>query len=166
MKVITSKIKPKPGQESVWDYPRPPRLAESDAHITIIFNNEILADTKNSKRILETSHPPVYYLPPEDIAMKYLKKVSGKSYCEWKGVASYYSVEVGDKILEKIAWYYPDPMSDYSLIKNHIAFYAAPMDQCRVNGEIVKPQPGGFYGGWITSNIVGPFKGNPGSFLW
>ena len=108
--------------------------------------------------------------PIQNVSLKQvilrIKKIHGKSYCEWKGVASYYSVEVGDKILEKTAWYYPDPISVYSLIKNHIAFYAGPMDQCLVNGEIVKPQPGGFYGGWITNNIVGPFKGNPGSLLW
>jgi uncharacterized protein (DUF427 family) len=166
MKNITTRIKPKPGQESVWDYPRPPRLEKTDANISIIFNNQKLAETTNSIRILETSHPPVYYIPPDDIAMEFLKKAPGKSYCEWKGTALYYSVEIGDKILNKVAWYYPDPVSDYLLLKDHIAFYAGPMDKCLVNGEIVKAQPGDFYGGWITSNIVGPFKGNPGSFLW
>jgi uncharacterized protein (DUF427 family) len=166
MQVFTNRIKPKPGQESVWDYPRPPRLEETDARIQIFFNNEIVADSQRAKRILETSHPPVYYIPPEDIVMKYLRKAPGNSYCEWKGIASYYTLKVGNKKADKVAWYYPDPVADYAILKDHVAFYAGPMDQCLVNGEIVQPQPGGFYGGWITKNIVGPFKGNPGSMFW
>lgn len=159
-------VKLKSGQESVWHYPRPPRLETTDARIIIIFNNETIADTKNSKRILETSHPPVYYLPPEDIALKYLIKAEGVSFCEWKGYAFYYSLLVGDKVAEKVAWYYTDPSPEYSAIKDHVAFYAGPMDKCLVNGEIVRPQPGEFYGGWITDNIVGPFKGETGTWFW
>jgi uncharacterized protein (DUF427 family) len=166
MKRVLNRIKPKPGQESVWQYPRPPRLEKTDARIIIIFNNKTIVDTINSKRILETSHPPVYYIPPEDIALNYLIKAEGVSFCEWKGYAFYYSLKVGDKVAEKVAWYYTDPSPEYSAIKNHVAFYAGPMDTCLVNGEIVRPQPGEFYGGWITDNIVGPFKGETGTWLW
>jgi uncharacterized protein (DUF427 family) len=166
MKTNINRITPGPGQESVWDYPRPPRMEKTNAHLIIIFNSETIADTKNAYRILETSHPPVYYIPPEDIRMDYLKKVSGKSFCEWKGAASYYSLAVDNRVAEKVAWYYPNPANEYRELKNHVAFYPAPMDRCAVNDEIVKPQPGGFYGGWITENIVGPFKGDPGTMLW
>ena len=116
MRLITNRITPEPGQESVWDYPRPPRLEKTDAQIRIIFNDKIIVDTNRSKRILETSHPPVYYLPHEDVEMTFLKKVKGTTYCEWKGVASYYSLKVGDKIAEKVAWYYQDPLPDYALL--------------------------------------------------
>ena len=163
---IATKIKPKPGQESVWDYPRPPKIERTDVHIIVRFNEQIIADTRKAIRILETSHPPVYYLPPDDIRMQYLKRTGGSSYCEWKGMAAYYSLDVGGKTAEKVAWYYPDPVTEYLLLKDHVAFYAAPMDSCTVNGEIVKPQPGGFYGGWVTKDVVGPFKGGPGSMWW
>lgn len=161
-----NKIEPKAGQESVWNYPRPPRLEATDAHIVIIFNDEIIADSFRSKRILETSHPPVYYIPPEDVKTKYLKKAPGLSLCEWKGRAAYYTLKVGNKTAEKVAWYYADPFPAYADIRDHIAFYASPMDKCLVNDEVVQPQPGDFYGGWITKNIVGPFKGKPGTMLW
>jgi uncharacterized protein (DUF427 family) len=164
--IIKEKIKPKPGQESVWDYPRPPRLEKSEAHIQIIFNNVIIVDTFNSYRVLETSHPPVYYIPPENIRMNYLQSSIGNSFCEWKGLAHYYSIEVDGKKAEKVAWYYPDPNQDFKDISNYVAFYPAAMDACYVNGEKVQPQPGDFYGGWITSNIVGPFKGDPGTMFW
>ena len=160
------KIQPKPGQESVWDYPRPPRLEASPKPIQIVFNNLTIADTEGSYRVLETSHPPVYYLPPKDIKMEYLIPASGQSFCEWKGVAKYYTLVVGEKKVEKVAWYYPQPTPAFEAIKDYIAFYAAPMDGCYVDGEKVTPQPGGFYGGWITTDIVGPFKGEAGSWGW
>lgn len=160
------RIEPAPGQESVWDYPRPPRLEDTSKHIQIVFNSEIIADTNRAKRVLETSHPPVYYIPPEDIKMEYLIKASGASFCEWKGYAGYYTVKVGEKTLEKVAWFYGDPTPTFAGIKDHIAFYAGPMDACYVDGEKVEPQPGGFYGGWITKDIVGPFKGGPGTWGW
>jgi len=166
MKGIKYKIKPKPGQESVWDYPRPPAWQKTDARIIITYNKEKIADTIKARRILETSHPPVYYIPPEDIEMRYLTKAPGQSYCEWKGSALYYSLQVGDRFAGKVAWYYPNPTADYSVIKDHVAFYAGPLDQCTVNSEIVRPQPGGFYGGWITDNVVGPFKGESGTMFW
>ena len=160
------KVQPKPGQESVWDYPRPPRLEASPKPIQIVFNNLTIADTESSYRVLETSHPPVYYLPPKDIKMEYLIPASGQSFCEWKGVAKYYTLVVGDKKVEKVAWYYPQPTPAFEAIKDYIAFYAAPMDGCYVDGEKVTPQPGGFYGGWITNDIVGPFKGEAGTWGW
>lgn len=155
-----------PGQESVWDYPRPPRLELCPKPIRILCNGVAIAKTTGAYRVLETSHPPVYYLPPADIVQQYLTPAPGKSFCEWKGIAHYYTVTVGDKTLPKVAWYYPDPTPAFAEIKNYVAFYAAPMDACYVDEELVIPQPGGFYGGWITPDIVGPFKGEPGSFGW
>lgn len=160
------RVQPGPGQESVWDYPRPPRLEDFHGHIRVIFNGKVIADTQKAKRVLETSHPPVYYIPPEDIAMEYLEKSSGASFCEWKGQALYYSVVVGQYRADKVAWYYPDPTEPFSAIRDYVAFYAGPMDACMVDDEQVVTQPGGFYGGWITSKIVGPFKGQPGTGNW
>ena len=159
-------VEPGLGQESVWDYPRPPRLEPTDKHIQIIFNGVAIADTYHAYRVLETSHPPVYYLPPADIKMEYLKPGVDASWCEWKGPANYYTLTVGDKQVRNVAWYYPKPTPSFAPIKNYVAFYAAPMDACLVNGEVATPQPGHFYGGWITSDIVGPFKGEPGTMGW
>jgi uncharacterized protein (DUF427 family) len=153
-------------KESVWDYPRPPRLESTSRHLQIIFNNVAIADTRNAYRVLETSHPPVYYLPPGDLQMDYLFTTPGSSFCEWKGIASYYSLQVGDRRLERIAWYYLDPSPTFAPIKDYVAFYAGPMDACYVDDEKVIPQPGGFYGGWITSDLEGPFKGSPGTLGW
>lgn len=159
-------IQPAPGQESVWDYPRPPRLEPTAKHIQIIFNGVMIADTHQAYRVLETSHPPVYYLPPADIQMVYLTPGSGSSWCEWKGPARYYTLTIGPKQAKNVAWYYPHPTPHFTAIKNYVAFYAAPMDACLVDGEKVRPQPGQFYGGWITHDIVGPFKGEPGTMGW
>ena len=161
-----NRIKPGPGQESVWDYPRPPRLEDTKRHIKIESGNETIVDTKRAKRVLETSHPPVYYLPPEDIRMEYLTMVPGTSFCEWKGLASYYDLSVGDRTVSRAAWYYPDPTDAYRDLKDYIAFYPSKMDRCLVDGEVVRAQAGDFYGGWITSDIVGPFKGEPGTGFW
>ena len=160
-------IKPKPvklasGQESVWDYPRPPILEPTNKQIKVIFNGELLANTRSAIRVLETSHPPVYYIPSEDIRMEYLTPSKGSSWCEWKGKASYYNIRIGDKISEKGAWTYPKPTPYFEPFKDHLAFYAWAMDQCFVDGELVRPQPGKFYGGWITAEIVGPYKGDLG----
>ncbi|MEM9926103.1 MAG: DUF427 domain-containing protein [Cyanobacteria bacterium P01_D01_bin.50] len=159
-------IEPKPGQESVWDYPRPPRLEDTDKHIQIIFNGETIVDTNRAKRMLETSHPPTYYIPPEDIKMEYFIQTPQSSFCEWKGRASYYTIKVGDKKAENAAWFYTNPSVAFVSLKDYLAFYAPLMDACYVNGEKVEPQPGNLYGGWITSDIVGPFKGIPGSWGW
>lgn len=159
-------IPPKPGQESVWDYPRPPRLELSSKHISIIFNGVMIVDSHRTQRVLETSHPPVYYIPPEDIKMEYLILTAKKSFCEWKGMANYYTIRVGEKEIIDVGWSYLNPNPAFIDIKNYIAFYPDNMDICSVNGEKVQPQPGNFYGGWITSDIVGPFKGIPGSWGW
>lgn len=160
------RIEPGPGQESVWDYPRPPRLEDVSKHIKIIFNGEIIADTHHAKRVLETSHPPGYYIPPEDIKMEYLSPTPRSSFCEWKGSAGYYTVTVKEKQAPNCAWFYASPTPEFEGITNYVAFYPEMMDICYVDGEEVQPQPGGFYGGWITSDIVGPFKGIPGSWGW
>ncbi len=159
-------IPPEPGQESVWDYPRPPRLEPTSKTIQIVVQDVIIADTSRAQRVLETSHPPVYYIPPEDIRQDCLVKMPQTTYCEWKGRGAYYSVVVGDRQLINVAWYYPEPTPAFAAIQNYVAFYAAPMDACYVDGEKVTPQPGNFYGGWITSDIVGPFKGIEGSWGW
>ena len=160
------RIDPQEGQESVWDYPRPPRLERSPKQIQVVFNGITIADSHNTYRVLETSHPPVYYIPPEDIQLEYLKSTTPqRSFCEWKGLANYYTVIVQDKQAVNAAWYYAQPSSTFAAIKNYVAFYASKMDACYVDGEL-QSQPGDFYGGWITSDIVGPFKGEAGSWGW
>jgi uncharacterized protein (DUF427 family) len=160
------RIQPEAGQESVWDYPRPPRLEPTPRHIVVIFNGEVIAETRRAMRVLETSHPPVYYIPPDDIQMQYLQPTDRTTFCEWKGSASYYTVQVGDRTAKNAAWYYPNPTPPFAALKDHVAFYPAEMDVCYVDGERVTPQPGRFYGGWITADIVGPFKGEKGSMGW
>lgn len=160
------RIQPGPGQESVWDYPRPPRLEKTRRHIEVAFGGVTVADTRRAWRVLETSHAPVYYIPPEDIRMEHLERALGASFCEWKGQAVYYTVTVGDRKAERAAWSYPDPTPAFAVIKDHIAFYPGLMDACYVDSELVTPQPGGFYGGWVTGDIVGPFKGEPGTHGW
>ena len=131
---------PGPGQESVWDYPRPPRLEKSDKQVKVVFNGETIAETHNAKRVLETSHPPVYYIPPEDVKMKFLEQEPGSSYCEWKGQAHYYRLTVGDRTGTKAAWSYASPNSKFKAIKDHIAFYPHKMDACYIDDEQVKSQ--------------------------
>jgi uncharacterized protein (DUF427 family) len=160
------RIEPGPGQESVWDYPRPPRLEDSTKHIQVVFNGEVIADTRRAKRVLETSHPPVYYIPPEDIRPEYLKPAGGQSWCEWKGPARYYSVQVAGQEAARAAWYYPQPTPGFESLQNYVAFYPGRMEACYVDGEQVQAQAGDFYGGWITADIVGPFKGGPGTLGW
>ena len=159
-------IEPQPGQESVWNYPRPPLLEKSHHRIKVVFNQIVIADSHNTYRVLETSHPPVYYIPPEDIKLEYLQSTSQRSFCEWKGYAGYYNVTVGDKQAVNAAWYYAQPSPEFAPIKNYVAFYPSKMDACYVNDELVRSQSGDFYGGWITSNIVGPFKGGTGTWGW
>jgi uncharacterized protein (DUF427 family) len=160
------RIEPKEGQESVWDYPRPPKLESTTKHLKIIFGGVTIAETNRSFRVLETSHPPVYYFPPEDVKLKLLQKVSGSSFCEWKGSASYYSIEINGKRSDNAAWFYANPNAAFAQIKNYIAFYPSKMDACFVNDELVQSQEGDFYGGWITSEIIGPFKGAAGTWGW
>ncbi len=160
------RIEPREGQESVWDYPRPPRVEDTDKHIEVFFNDILIADSTDVKRVLETSSPPVYYIPTKDIEMKYFLKSERHSFCEWKGAASYYSIKVHDKTVHDAAWYYPNPTPSFESIRDYVAIYAENMDTCFVDGEIVQSQAGNFYGGWITSDIVGPFKGETGTEGW
>ncbi|MBD3236586.1 MAG: DUF427 domain-containing protein [Candidatus Eisenbacteria bacterium] len=163
---MPQKIPPREGQESVWDYPRPPRLERTGKPVRVVFAGVTIAESQAALRILETSHPPVYYIPPHDVRSEHLAPAAGRSFCEWKGEARYYDVRVAARIAERAAWSYPDPVVEYAALRDHIAFYAHLMDACYVDGERVRPQPGGVYGGWITSDIAGPFKGEPGSAGW
>jgi uncharacterized protein (DUF427 family) len=164
--VQRTRVEPGPGQESVWDYPRPPRLERCRKRIRITFNRVEIVDTTRAWRVLETSHPPVYYIPRGEIREGCLRENRRTSYCEWKGAARYLDVRVGDRSAEASAWYYPEPNADFEPVRDHVAFYPDAMDRCSVDGEVVRPQPGGFYGGWITSDIVGPSKGDPGTEHW
>jgi len=153
--------------ESVWDYPRPPRLERTPRRIRVAFGGETIADSRRAHRVLETSHPPVYYVPVEDVVPGVLEpSVAGTSSCEWKGSATYYDVVVGGRRARKAAWTYLEPSPGFEAIKDAVAFYPALMGECRVDDEAAQPQPGGFYGGWVTSDLVGPFKGAPGTSGW
>jgi len=155
-----------PGQESVWDFPRPAVAEPTGARVRIEHRGRIIADTRAAIRTLETSHPPSYYIPRGDIAPDTLRRAEGSSFCEWKGAATYWDVLVGEFVLPRVGWSYASPTPTFVALRDHVAFYAAPFDRCSVDGETVTPQPGGFYGGWITSRVVGPFKGIPGSIGW
>lgn len=155
-----------PGQRSVWDFPRPAIAEPCAAHIRIKHRGVIVAETRNAICTYETSHPPSYYIPPQDIAPGLLRRASGSSYCEWKGAASYWDVIIGDEVLQRVGWSYASPTASFAILRDHIAFYAGPFDKCTVDGETVIPQPGAFYGGWITSGFAGPFKGGPGTMGW
>jgi len=150
----------------VWGYPRPPRLEEFTGSITVELGGRTVASTDRGWRVLETSHPPTYYLPCTSFADGVLRRTDGKSWCEWKGQASYYDLVTQTRVAPRAAWTYRQPSPDFGPIAGAIAVMAAAVDRCTVNGEQVIPQPGGFYGGWITSWIVGPFKGIPGSMGW
>ncbi|MGX7729827.1 DUF427 domain-containing protein [Rhodococcus sp. 2H158] len=155
-----------PGQESVWDYPRPPVVRRSDELVEVWFGGQLVARTRNPLRLLETSHPPTYYLPRTCFAEGVLRPVPGSTVCEWKGRADYFDVVAGGHVAERAAWHYPRPVAGYEALVGHVAVMPGPMDGCFVDGERVRPQAGGFYGGWITDRVVGPFKGGPGSRYW
>lgn len=157
---------PGPGQESVWDYPRPPRLEPVSQRLRVVFADEVIAETRHGLRVLETSHPPVYYFPPDDVRQEFVERSTRTSGCEWKGLAVYAHVVVGERRAAFAAWGYPEPLAPYEALRDHLAFYAGKMDACYVGDERVRPQPGDFYGGWITDAIVGPFKGGPGTWGW
>ncbi|TRD12774.1 DUF427 domain-containing protein [Erythrobacter insulae] len=155
-----------PGQESVWDYPRPAICEPTPRRIQIIHNNIVLADSTQAWRTLETSHPPTYYIPPADVRLECLEPNAKRSLCEWKGQARYWDVVMDSGRLAGAAWSYPAPTPSFAGIKDHLAFYPDPFDQCLVDGEVITPQPGQFYGGWISQYEAGPFKGGPGSRFW
>jgi len=160
------RVEPAAGQESVWDYPRPPRVETSTERVVITLGDEVVADTTDAVRVLETSHPPVYYLPRSAFAEGSLFEAAGSSFCEFKGSAKYLSIRTADVTAPRAAWYYPSPSPGFEALVDRVAVYPGAMDHCEVDGETVQPQSGGFYGGWITSRVVGPFKGEPGTQGW
>ena len=159
-------IPPGPGQESVWDYPRPPRVEKSTEQVEVVLAAETIAVTLASYRVLETSHPPVYYLPPDSVFPGVLRLSGRTSFCEFKGTAHYLNATHKGKASPEAAWTYLDPSPGYEMLAGFVAFYPARVDLCVVGLEPVQAQEGGFYGGWITSNVVGPFKGGPGTEGW
>jgi uncharacterized protein (DUF427 family) len=152
--------------ENVWDYPRPPRLEPVADAIRVVVDGVTVADSTHTWRVLETSHPPTYYIPTDDIRMDLVSAGRGRSVCEWKGRASYHTMTVGDRVIEDVAWSYPQPLPGYEAIAGHLAFYPDRVDEAWVGAERASAQDGGFYGGWITSRLRGPFKGAPGTLGW
>jgi uncharacterized protein (DUF427 family) len=164
--MAVTRIDPGPGQTSVWDYPRPPAISPDERRVVVTFAGETIADTRRAIRILETSHPPTWYLPLVDVRRAFLRAGMGGSFCEWKGRAAYFDVVVGAAEALDAAWHYPEPSARFAILADHVALYAGRVDRVTVDGELVRPQPGGFYGGWITDDVVGPFKGEPGTAGW
>jgi uncharacterized protein (DUF427 family) len=155
-----------PGQESVWDYPRPPVAVPDHRLVVVEFAGVEVARTDRAIRVLETSHPPGFYLPPADVRLDLLFDEPGTSVCEWKGTARYHGIRVGDLVANRAVWSYPEPRPGFESIAGFLAFYPGRVDRCLVGGLVVTPQAGGFYGGWITPEVVGPFKGDPGTAGW
>ena len=164
MKVVPDPVGP--GQESVWSCPRPAVARPCRRLLEIVHRGIVVERTRRGVRTLETSHPPGYYFPREDVAMSLLRPSPQRSVCEWKGRAVYFDVVVENETLANAAWSYPDPTAAFESLRDHIAFYPAPFEVCSIDGERVRPQSGGFYGGWITSHVAGPFKGAPGTMGW
>ncbi len=150
----------------MWDYPRPPRVEDSGRRVRVVVGGATVVDTRRSKRVLETSSPPVYYVPMSGVDMAYLRPATGTTFCEWKGTAAYFDVVVGERASRRAAWAYPEPSPGYEALRGHVAFYPGRVDACYVDDERVRPQPGQYYGGWVTDEIVGPFKGEPGTEGW
>ena len=153
-------------KESVWTYPRPPALEPTAKRLEVWHAGACIASTVAGFRVLETSHPPVYYFPPDDVVMEHLRAAPGRSFCEWKGQAAYFDVVVGDAVAAKAAFTYRGPTPRFGPIDGYLAFYASRVDRCLVGGTEVEPQPGDFYAGWITPELEGPFKGGPGTMGW
>ena len=156
----------RPGQESVWDYPRPPRVESTTQRVVITLGGVTIADTTDAVRVLETSHPPVYYLPRSAFIAGSLEPAEGTSFCEFKGVAGYLTVRGGTVVAQSAGWFYPRPTAGFEALVDRVAVYPGAMQSCEIDGERVIAQAGDFYGGWITSRIVGPFKGEPGTLGW
>jgi uncharacterized protein (DUF427 family) len=155
-----------PGQESVWDYPRPPRVSRSDREVVVVVGGVEVCRTRRALRVLETSHPPNWYLPADDWLPGALRPAQGSSFCEFKGTASYLDVAGGDRVEAAAAWTYRTPAPGYESLRDAVAVYPGRTDRCTVDGAVVLPQEGIFYGGWITRDVVGPFKGPPGTRGW
>ncbi|MBA2408356.1 MAG: DUF427 domain-containing protein [Gammaproteobacteria bacterium] len=158
-------IAPQPGQESVWDYPRPPRIERDTREVVVRVGETVIARSNRSLRVLETASPPTFYLPPQDPHAEFLTPSAGGSHCEWKGEARYWSVVIAEQRLESIAWSYPHPLPGFESLAGYCSFYPARIE-CYVDSARVQPQPGRFYGGWVTPELVGPFKGEPGTEGW
>ena len=156
---------PREGQTSVWDFPRPPQLVRDTRDIEIHWGKTLIAKTRNAWTVRETSHPPSFYLPMVDVNKTLLRAAGGGSFCEWKGPALYWDLLDGERCLPGVAWSYPQPLAGAEPLADCMAFYAHHLD-CKVDGAQVVPQSGGFYGGWITPELAGPFKGEPGSSGW
>lgn len=159
-------VEPGPGQQSVWDYPRPPRIESVGKRVRVIFDGKVIADSVAASRVCETASPPTYYVPPADVDMDWLRPVTRSSLCEWKGEAAYFDVQVDARVAAAAAWCYPKPYAEFAAIAGWISFMPRAMDACYVGDAEVVPQPGMFYGGWITPELTGPFKGAPGSGHW
>ncbi|WP_329019174.1 DUF427 domain-containing protein [Streptomyces sp. NBC_01601] len=157
---------PPPRTESVWDYPRPPAIRSDSRRVRVEWAGTKVADTRRALRVLEISHPPVFYLPPEDVRTDLLLPAQGSTWCEWKGRAVYWDLAIGPDVRMRAAWSYPDPTAGYERLTDHFAFYPTRVDRCTVDGEVVRAQEGDFYGGWVTAEIEGPLKGGPGTALW
>jgi uncharacterized protein (DUF427 family) len=155
-----------PGQESVWDYPRPPSAEVTPRRVVVEVGGRVVADTTRAVRVCETSHPPVYYVPREDVAPGVLEQARGSSFCEWKGAATYWDVVVDGRRLPSAGWSYERPTPGYEHLRGAVAFYPSRVERATVDGEQVRAQAGDFYGGWITDEVVGPFKGEPGTLGW
>jgi uncharacterized protein (DUF427 family) len=161
------RIEPGPGQESVWDYPRPPRVEAVPERIRVVAGGVEIASSTAALRVVETAGAPVYYVPPADVRRDLLVPNDRATTCEWKGDARYWAIRVsGDRDRPSAAWSYPEPLPGFESIRDHLAFYAWAVDEAWVGDELATPQPGHFYGGWMTSRIVGPVKGEPGSSGW
>ncbi len=159
-------IEPAAGQESVWDYPRPPKCVGDQRNVRVLASKGVvIADSLSAVRVLETASPPTFYVPREDVNNEFLVLGSGSSYCEWKGRATYWSVKTDNEFIQNAAWSYESPSQRFRDITGFVSFYPAKLE-CLVDRERVRPQPGGFYGGWVTDEIAGPFKGEPGTSGW
>jgi uncharacterized protein (DUF427 family) len=166
-----SKIEvPGPGQESVWDYPRPPEVRQAEGPLKVVFAGDVVAQTSRGLKVVETAGAPVYHFPPEDVRTELLKPIPGSSFCEWKGEARYFDLVVRGQKADKAVYCYPDPLDDlgqgFSRITGWYVFYAGLVDEVWLGDEQATPQPGGYYAGWVTSRITGPIKGAPGSEGW
>jgi uncharacterized protein (DUF427 family) len=151
--------------ESVWGYPRPPALVPCERRVRVLLGAVTVADSRRALRVLETASPPTIYVPPEDVRTDLLRPTRRSSACEWKGAARYWDVVTGGRTVREAAWGYPDPVAAYAALRDHLAFYPGRL-ACFLDAERVRPQDGDFYGGWITDEIQGPFKGAPGTLGW
>ncbi len=159
-------VVPSAGQESVWDYPRPPLLEPARRPVRVEHAGQVVAESARALRVCETASPPTYYLPPEDVRRELLTPSRSRSFCEWKGSARYWTLDLDGRTVPDAAWSYPDPTPAFAGLRDHLAFFVGRVDACFLGDERVRPQPGGFYGGWVTDDVVGPFKGEPGTEGW